>query len=178
MKSDIIMIDNQGKGFSDAVKETQRVARYAGLDRVNTLHLQLLTEEMLSLARNVTGEMKASFWLESESGVYSLHMSTNAVLDTVKREELIASTTSRKNDAAKSFLGLVRDAFERAMAADKDYQPYEFSSDELEDLVGRDIELPEWDGYERSVLAKLADEVRIGIKGQEVQMTVTKRFAK
>ena len=177
MKSDIIMIDNQGKGFSDAVKETQRVARYAGLDRKNTLHLQLLTEEMLSLCRSVTGEMKASFWLESDRGTYTLHMNTNTVLDSIERQELIDSTTNRRNEATKSFLGMVRDAFERAMASDKTYQSYEFSREEAEDMVGRDMEVPEWDGYERSVLAKLADDVKVSIKGQEVDMTVSKSFA-
>lgn len=178
MKSDIIMIDNQGKGFSDAVKETQRVARYAGLNREDTLHMQLLTEEMLSLVRNVTGEMNASFWLESDKGIYSLHVTTSTVLDSQKREELIRSTTSRKNEAAKSFLGMLRDAFEQAMASDRDNEAYELSSDVTADIVGRDIELPEWDGYERSVLANLADNVKISIKGQQVCMTVTKDFSK
>ena len=178
MKSDIITIDNQGKGFAEAVAETQRVARYAGLDHEDTLHIQLLTEEMLSLARSVTGVMKASFWLEGSGCVYSLHMTTNAVLDSQMRSELIQSTTSHKNEAAKSFLGFLRNVFEQAMASDRDYDAYELPRDVAEDIVGRDIEVPEWDGYERSVLANLADNVKIGIKGQKVSMTVTKDFAK
>ena len=35
---------------------------------------------------------------------------------------------------------------------------------------------PEWDGYERSILKKLADEVKIGIQGHTVDITVSKRF--
>ena len=54
---------------------------------------------------------------------------------------------------------------------------YEFTREEAEDMVGRDMEVPEWDGYERSVLAKLADDVKVSIKGQEVDMTVSKSFA-
>ena len=34
----------------------------------------------------------------------------------------------------------------------------------------------EWDRYEQSVLQKLADEVKISIRGDEVKMTVSKSF--
>ncbi len=65
MKSDIILIDNQGNGFIDALEETKKVASYTGLEEKKTTRLQLMTEEMLSLARSVTGEMQASFWIEN-----------------------------------------------------------------------------------------------------------------
>jgi hypothetical protein len=35
-----------------------------------------------------------------------------------------------------------------------------------------------WDGYERSVLAKVADQVKVAIRGGVVDMTVSKKFAK
>jgi len=35
----------------------------------------------------------------------------------------------------------------------------------------------EWDGYERSVLVKLADGLRITIHGSEVRMSVRKDFS-
>ena len=36
---------------------------------------------------------------------------------------------------------------------------------------------PEWDGYERSVLRKVADTVKIAIRGGVVAMTVSKDYA-
>jgi hypothetical protein len=33
-----------------------------------------------------------------------------------------------------------------------------------------------WDELERSVVANLADDVRIGIKGRDVEITIIKRF--
>ena len=41
----------------------------------------------------------------------------------------------------------------------------------------RFIEDPEWDRYEQSILHRLADNVKIDIRGQLVHMTVSKRFA-
>ena len=61
MRSDIIQIDNRGGGFEDAVNETRKAAEYSDIDAKQSVQLQLITEEMLSLARSVTGEMQASF---------------------------------------------------------------------------------------------------------------------
>lgn len=177
MKSDVIQIDNRGNGFRSAVEQTKKVAEFRGLSHQDSLHLQLFTEEMLSMARSVTGEMKASFWIECEDRQFDLHMTTKTVLDKEKRFLLISSATSRKNEAANSFLGKLRDAFEQAMASDADREYFDLPSDVQADIVGRYVEDPEWDRYEQSVLRKLADNVKIGIRGGEVHMTVSKKFA-
>ena len=173
MKSDIIRIDNQGSGFQDALAETAKAAQYRELNHKEALQLQLCTEEMLSLARSVTGELEATFWLESEGRHYELHLSTKTVMDREKRNHLLASASSRKNEAAGTFLGKLRDAFEEAMVSDVDYSIPDIAMD---DMVNRNIEIPEWDEYEQSILHRVADEVKIGIRGGTVNMSVFKSF--
>ncbi len=175
MKSDVITINNQGSGFESAVAETRKVAAYTGLEGQDSLRLELITEEMLSLAHSVTGEMEASFWIENEGKVFQMHMATKTIMDKEKRYLLLSSATSRKNEAANSFLGKLRDIFEEAMLAEVDHSddiPY----DELPDLANHPIEDTEWDGYERSVLRRMADNIKVGIRGGLVDMTVTKKF--
>ena len=176
MKSDIIHIDNKGVGFEAALAQTGKVAQFRGLGEKEALRLRICAEEMLGLARSVTGEMEADFWLESEGSRFDLHMSTKTLMDKEKRRLLLSAASSRKNEAANSFLGKLRDAFEEALLADVDH-----SRDELPDDVAKDIcyyhpEDPEWDGYEQSILRKLADEIKISIRGGTVDMTVTKNF--
>ena len=177
MKSDIIVIDSQGNGFRDAVNESRKAAEYRGLNRQDSLHLEMITEEMLSMARSVTGEMEASFWIENEGRQFTLCLMTKTVMNSEKRYQLISSSSSRKNEAAKSFLGKLRDTFEQAMASEVDKQYDELPNELLSDISGRTFEDPEWDGYERSVLLKLADDVKIGIRGGVVTMTISKNFA-
>ena len=177
MRSDTIKIDNTGIGFGEAVAETKKVAAYTGLNEKKALRLQLMTEEMLSMARSVTGEMQASFWLENEGTKYTLHMSTKTVLDKDARYELISAATSRKNEAAKSFLGKLRDFFEEAMAAESDHEFVDLPAEIWDDIAGRVVEDTEYDGYERSVLRMLADDIKIGIRGGLVEMTISKDFA-
>ena len=132
---------------------------------------------MLSLARSVTGEMKASFWLEAEGKTVVLNMTTKTVMDREKRDQLISSASSRKNEAANSFLGKLRNAFEQAMAGDSDRTTFELPDELVSDISNRFVESPEWDRYEQSILLKLADDVKIAIRGGLVNMTVTKAFA-
>ena len=173
MRSDIINIDNCGNGYQDALDQTAKVAQFRGLSHKETLRLRICAEEMLSLARSVTGELQARFWLESEGKQFDLHLSTKTVMDREKRENLIASATSRRNEAANSFLGKLRDAFEAAMVSEQDNS---IPEDVLDDLANHPIEIPEWDEYEQSILRNAADTVKIAIRGGFVDMTVSKSF--
>lgn len=179
MKSDIINIDNQGSGFDKALEETKKVAAYKGLDHKQSLRLSLFTEEMLSMVRIVTGEMQAAFWIENEDLRFELNLTTNTVMDKEKRRQLLASASSRKNEAAGSFLGKLRDAFEDAMLSEADNAQYDLPNDVHADLTGRVYEdtNQEWDKSERSVLLSLADDVKISIRGGKVHMTIVKDFA-
>jgi hypothetical protein len=51
--------------------------------------------------------------------------------------------------------------------------PYELRGD----VASTHYETEEWDGYERSILRRLADNVKISIRGRTVEMTVCKRLA-
>ena len=133
MKSDIITIDNQGNGFENALRETKKAAEYRELSEKETMRLQLFTEEMLSMAHSVTGDMQGSFWIENEGKKFELNLTTNTVLDKEERRLLISSATSRKNEAANSFLGKLRDAFEdRAGRLGDDHRDIV----EIEDFAG------------------------------------------
>ena len=177
MKTDIIHIDNRGTGFDRVAEEAIKAALYRGLDGKQTRQLQLLAEEMLSMAHSITGELEASFWIESEGTAYEAHMTTNTVMDKEKRYLLISASTSKKNEAANSFLGKLRDAFENAMASEVEHTYFDLPEELRSDISGYSFEDQVWDGYECSVLRKLADNIKIFIRGKEVHMIVAKQFA-
>lgn len=176
MKSDIVNIDRQGNGFQEAIRQTRKTAAYGELSDKQALHLQLMAEEMLSLIGSVTGDTAASFWIEAQGSRYELHLTARRRLDKAERAQLIASTTAKQNAIATTFLGQVRDAFEEAMSAEGDRGYDSLPMDVLVDLPSGNFEDPEWDGYERSILRRVADDIRIGIKKDIVDMVVSKQF--
>ena len=176
MKSDVIMIDSRCNGFEAALAETGKVAAYYAMKDKDRSYLQLCTEEMLSLVRSITGETEASFWLQNEGRRFEMHLCTNTVMDKDKRHLLISASTSRRNEAAKTMLGRIRNAFEEAMLSETEHSENLISEEVLKDVFYHP-ESSEWDGYERSVLRRVADEIRISVLGGKVDMTVVKSFA-
>ena len=142
------------------------MAETGGLSHKEGLRLMLFTEEMLSMVSIVTGEMKATFWIERLNREFELHMTTNTVINRNARRQLKVAP----NDKPEGFLAKLRNIFERARAADSDQVCFALPSGPDRQASG------EWDGYERSILYRLADDVRIAIHGNEVHMTVRKEF--
>ena len=178
MKSKTISIHSTGNGFRDANLETKEMA--ANLPKEQARQLELVTEELLSLFISVTGHIdSAEFWLESENNCYTVHLSARQKLGNVQRSELIQSSSSGKNEAAKGFLGTLREIIVQAMSVGRDIDQYYDSSSyssqsaDLSDVV---IATPKWDRYERSVLLSLVDNVKVAIRGGVVDLTAVKQF--
>ncbi len=177
MKSKTISIHSSGNGFIDANQETEQMT--AGLPAEQGLQLCLITEEMISLFRSITGEVdNAEFWLENEEGKFTFHLNVHQKLGNIQYNQLIQSTTSKENEAAKGFLGKLREVFVQALSVGKDIDMYYNSSDysRSADLTDDVISTPKWDEFERSVLLSLADNVSVSICKGIVDLTVTKQL--
>jgi hypothetical protein len=204
MKTDIIQIEPSGAGIEKALAETEKAAAFRGLDPKQTLRLRLLAEEMTGMLKTITGQTQYRYWAESEGNVFSLHLMTNMQVDPEMRETLLKTSTTGKNAAAKGFMGRLKDIFLRlgestdanAFAteygygyvgvvgydASVDMSPnavlYGWSMSAYRDAVAKhQSEEPEkWDELEKSITAKLADEVKIFIRGKSVEMVIEKAF--
>ncbi len=170
VRSSVVRIDNHGNGFRDAVEETMKAAADGGLNEKDSLRLELLTEEMLSMVSLVSSEMQASFWVERINRQYELHLTTSALMDRERRRKVKSALKSGTDGQTNGFLSRLRGAFERAMVSDSDQVCFALPAEKDRLTSG------EWDGYERSILYRLADDVWIGIYGSEVRMNVRKEF--
>ncbi len=199
MKTDVIAVSGRNQ-TGIALEEVEKVQAYKGLTGKDALHLRLLTEEMMGLMRSITGEPKGFFWIEDEDGVYELHLQVETRMTSMKREALLSASTSGKNESARGLMGRLRDIFDRG--ADEDIASlssplllpgsYEHSStpsldwewsmaryeEELTPYVQRNEEraLEAWDELEKSVVARVADDVKVAIRGQLVELTIIKKL--
>ena len=201
MKTDVITVSSQGSRMEAALLQAEKVAAYKGLAPKNALHLRLLAEEMMGMMRSITGETEGQFWIEDEQDEYQLHLLVSTRMTTEKRGQLLSASSSGKNESARGLMGRLRDFFDRG--ADEDIAPlsspllmsgmHEHSStptldwewsmvryeNELEDRVRRkeDGAQEAWDEMEKSVVAHVADDVRIAIRGGRVEMIIVKKMA-
>ena len=199
MKSDTISVSNSGRSFEAALQEAEAVAVYKKLPPRSAIHLRLLTEEMMSMMRSIAGPAEGEFWISDETGVYELHLLVFKRLTEDKREQLISAASSRKNEAEKGFLGKLRSFFDygdpdTAMLVhdplltgtmDGDFssmQSWEWSMVNYRDSLSQtqdkdDQSRQAWDELEKSVIATVADEIKVNIKGPEAELIVYKKMA-
>lgn len=206
MKTDVIQIDSNGRGIESALAETEKAAVFRGLDGKQTLRLRLLAEEMTGMLKTIVGQAAFRYWVESEGTAFSLHLTAEARLTPEARKELLKTSTSGENAAAKGFMGRIRDIFTKMREEDEaigltmeygysylDVTGYDASMDMSPNalLYGwslkayrsavsehRSERQEQWDELERSITAKLADEVKIFIRKNNVEMVIEKEFGK
>ncbi|MBR6186892.1 MAG: hypothetical protein IKQ41_11605 [Clostridia bacterium] len=201
MKTDVIVVSSQGAQMEAALEQAEKVAAYKGLSARNALHLRLLTEEMMGMMRSLTGETEGSFWIEDQEKEYRLHLQVHTRMDSGKREQLLSASSSGKNESAKGLMGRLRDFFDRG--ADEDVASFtsplflegaydhsstptldwEWSMIRYEDALSAQVRRNDsrakdaWDELEKSVVAHVADDVKVSIRGNAVEMIIVKKLA-
>ena len=200
MKTDVIEVSSKGSQIETALNQVEKVAAYKNLAPKNALHLRLLTEEMMGLMRSLTGETKGKFWIEDEDNVYQLHLLVATRMNSGKRGQLLSVASSGKNESARDLMGRLLDFFDRG--ADEDIASlssplmlpgmfaesttptldWEWSMVEYEDALSTRVRANDtaakdaWDELEKSVVAHVADDVKVSIKGTRVEMIITKKM--
>ena len=199
MKTDVIRVSSRGARMETALKQAEFVAGYKGLSPKSALHLRLLTEEMMGTVRSITGETEGDFWIEDNDDVYQLHFRVETTMDSEKRERLLSTSSSGKNESARGFMGRLRNFFDieadadvaasagplfSAMYADSSAGSaldYEWSMLRYQEQLnirreGDPIAREAWDELEKSVVAHVADDVKVSIRGRTVEMTIIKKM--
>ena len=204
MQTDVIQITPAGDGMEAALLETEKAAAYRGLDRKQSLRLRLLTEEMLGMLKTIVGPVDLCYWVESEQHRFSMHLAADTLMNSALRKDLIGLSTSGTNAAATGFMGRLKEVFTRfceqndasPIAAEYGYTyvdtvGYDASMDMSPNALlsgwslsaykqaveaRREQEAAKWDELEKSITAKLADEIRIFIRGNTVELIIEKAF--
>ena len=199
MRSNVCKIENGTKDLAAILGESERVAAYNGLTHKQTLQLRLLCEEIDGMLPNIIDEFEGSLWIDFEDGVCSVHISIKfPEFDSGKKEEIIGIAKNKKNAAAFGIVGKIRDAIENfflsedaalalAVASENfcpatgysevvDYS-YLWRLEEYRNSIKKEEQTEDWDELEKSVIASVADDVIVGVKGKQADIIIVKKFA-
>ncbi len=198
MKSDYIQVSSRGEGLREALEQTEAVARFEKLTPRQAIHLRLLTEETMGMFMGILEDVRGQFWIESEDGEYTIHLLAWTMMDAEKRRKLLSVSTTGSNAAAKGVLGKIRDLFLRSLEPIDGTAASVYQAGWIENQAGipdGDPSIPlmwsfvrykdsidpsrreDWDELEKSVVARVADDVKVSIKGRIVEMIIIKKMA-
>lgn len=199
MKSNICKIEEGTRDLDAILKECERVAEYNGLTRKQSLQLRLLCEEIDGMLPNIINDFEGDLWIEYDAGVCKVNVSIDIPeFNAGKKEELIGIAKNKKNAAAVGIVGKIRNALENFLLNDEamgtfdaasgvfylttgytegvDYS-YMWSLDEYRSNVKNANKADAWDELEKSVIASVADDVIVGVKGKKAEIVIVKKFA-
>ena len=198
MKTKEIRVSSFGSGMKEALDTTEALGREAGLNEKEKLRLRLLSEELFGMVKAITGEAEALYWAEREDKKFSLHLKVDTEMNKAMRRQLLSVSSSGENAAAKGFMGKLLDVISTALSP-KDEETAAllsvgmmnlgvtgssaacvWSMQQYKTQMEAVLDLPEareaWDELEKSIVAKLADEVSVFIRGGGVELVIDKAF--
>lgn len=199
MKSNICAIKKGGIGLESILTEVEKVAAYNGLPKKETLRLCLLAEELTGMLPELVRNFDGCFWLQNDETKYELHVELSVeTLTKEKKQALIAVSAKKKNAAAAGFMGKIREITENMLLySDETGAAYFASQEYMSDYGASDFHYTyawtldhyvaqqkersadneeEWDQLEKSIVAKLADDVIVGVRGRKVEIIIKKEF--
>ena len=188
--SAICPIDGSRGATSAALREADRFAKETGLTGKQALHLRLLTEELLGVLNGVTEVKDGSFVIEQENEEYRLRLSARTFpVGETAQQRLLGASSSGENAFYQGVVGklrMVADWYSKgARQADQDvyvgagfasHIPEEWSLVRMRNRLAREKKAAQWDELEASILLRLADDVRIGLRSERIAITVFKTF--
>ena len=199
MKSNVCKIENGTKDLAAILKESEKVAVYNELTHKETLQLRLLCEEIDGMLPNIIDDFNGELWIEFEERVCRVNISLYFEEFTAeKKNELVGIARNKKNAAAVGIVGKIRSAIENAFLDDSialgfkaaesayacehgapyriDYS-YVWELEQYRSTVKKEEKSEAWDELEKSVIASVADDVIVGVKGKRADIIIVKKFA-
>ena len=193
MKTDVISISSDGNNTEAVLAEIDRLVAYKEMSPKNAIALRLLSEEMTAMMRAITGNVNGEFWVEDHDDIYEMHLLVRSLVDDEMRSQLLSVASSGKNEVTRGFMGKIRSFFEPSSSvpmfssgfaggAPQMFENYSWSMEDYRDQLRQYREMKEddkqeaWDELEKSVVAKVADNVKISIQGRNIEMTIIKKI--
>lgn len=199
MRSNVCKIENGTKDLAAILKESEKVAVYNELTHKQSLQLRLLCEEVDGMLPNIVDDFNGELWIEFEEGVCKVNVSLRfKEFSAEKKKELVAVAKNQKNASAVGIVGKIRSAIENVLLDGEAYSNFEAVSgsyylstqyserldytslwtlDQYRNQVKSEKQKDAWDELEKSVLASVADDVIIGVKGKNADIIIVKKFA-
>lgn len=191
------VLNGNDEDLKKVLKEVELAADYNQLAHKPSIQLRLLAEEMIGIEKGILGFVRGEFYMENEGNEYKLYLEAQLNLEASEREAFVKVSSSKSNEAYKGFKGKLLKVIDSMTganaAADGGMSPlasgymenevitgFQSNSLDLWQLTRYEEESKDnreiWDEMEKSIVARLADEILISFREGKLTMTVIKAF--
>lgn len=201
MESEKMLITNKNFKLYDALSKIDSYLEDFELGKKDTLHMRLLMEETLGMLGAMTGDYHALIWLEKADNQCQIKLVAKTEMDMDKKKELMSVSKSGENTLHKGFMGKIGEIIENgilnyesvmklqqvygggyvdyaALGGNPSDSMFVWSLDQYrgaldEALAENNAAGAARDELEKSIVASLAKDVTVGVKMDQVELTIT-----
>lgn len=197
MRSNVCKIEKGVRDLGLILRESEKVAEYNGLNHKQTLQLRLLCEDIDGMLPKIVDDFEGDFWIDFEDGVCKVNVVIRfAKFTASKKKELLGLAKNKKNASVKGIVAKIGAAIEEFFLDEENINAisllsefdgitvgsrmehsYYWSLNQYRSTVKKAEKAEAWDELEKSVIASLADDVIVGVKGLNAEITIIKKFA-
>ena len=168
-RSETVRMPCEENRVEEAVRAARTFALQQNLKEQDIMQVELLTEEMTELMHRLLGRAQRDFWVDGTGKILRLHARASTKPGSVEEyKKLVELSSTGHNDGIGTLNQRIMEAImlgRRRIEEKGDKHRFEWSlsSDEInEDKIGR------------SILTSLADDIRISVKEDSVELLVVK----
>ena len=168
IKTDKVKVDHFDSALADVMKKVDQYARHYKLSTKRQYTMEMLSEELLNFTREIDSRMNGEFWIEGNRNKVQLHLKTTVDMTAEKRQEILSVSSSGENAAVEGFVDIVREMMAK----------YQGGTGRAESVNLREYDGLNGENLEKILLTKLSDDIRVGIRDNDIHIVVYKKFKK
>ena len=201
METEKMLITNKNFKLYDALSKIDSYLEDFELGNKDTLHMRLLMEETLGMLGAMTGDYHALIWMEKADNQCQIKLVAKTEMDVDKKKELMSVSKTGENTLHKGFMGKIGEIIENgilnyenvmklqqvygggyvdyaALGGNPSDSMFVWSLDQYRDALdeaeaGNNALGAARDELEKSIVASLAKDVTVGVKMDQVELTIT-----
>ena len=156
------------------IKATEQYGNRLRLKQKNIMQLQLISEELIGIVRNIIEDAKATFWIEGTGLMSRIHLHMPTSVESAEYQKLMKLSTSGRNEAVQNLSGKIwqmtmNGILQKKDDEDKKGRSYTWSLREFESTGDTSL-------LGESILASMANDVKVKVTKKSVELIVIKKM--
>ena len=170
IRTDTVSIRPGATNLRDAMEVVEEFATRQRFNDKSKRHLELMSEEVIGIIENIiVDDVKSKFWIEGTGLKYRIHLRFSAQVGSGEYKKLLSLSSSGKNEAVNT---LSEKIWEKMVAGIKIADaPGSRSSDYEWSIQDNSLEKS---GIGESILMALADDIKVTVTKEIVELVVIK----
>ncbi|MBO4267484.1 MAG: mechanosensitive ion channel [Lachnospiraceae bacterium] len=173
-RTDTYRLYDTKEPIARVVAATERFGSRLKLSPKNIMQLQLISEELIGIVRNIIEDAKATFWIEGTGLMCRIHLHMPVSVESAEYQKLIALSTSGRNEAVQNLSGKIWQMTMNGILQKKDNEEkkgrsFTWSLREYESTGDTSL-------LGESILSSVANDVQVKVTRKSVELIVLKKM--